>query len=122
MKNKRSNRTYRNVPNSQEAAVAKEEITFESALREAGIDKASVAKKLMDLAQAKGQRWNPKKGSWEEFEDYRTQLAAHREIAKILDLYPKESRDSRVPTMINISAIPIRRERADGTVDSNSNR
>lgn len=69
-----------------------------------------VAKKLKDLAQAQGRQWNPKKGSWEKFEDYGTQLAAVREIAKILGLYAKDSDDSRVPTLIDISAIPRRRE------------
>src|SRR5437870_8969715 len=102
MKNIPSDRTCRNVPNSPEAAVVKEEITYESALRHAGIDEVFVAKKLKDLAQAQGRQWNPKKGSWEKFEDYGTQLAALREIAKILGLYAKDSSDSRVPTLIDI--------------------
>ena len=110
MKNIQSEGRNRNVPNSQEAAGDKEEITHESALRQAGIDEVFVARKLKDLAQAQGRRWNPKKGSWEKFEDYGTQLAALREIAKILGLYAKDSDDSRVPTLIDISAIPRRRE------------
>lgn len=110
MKNIPSNGTHRNVPNSQEVANAKEEITYESALRDVGIDAAFVARKLKDLVQAQGRQWNPKRGSWEKFDDHGTQLAALREIGKILGLYAKESRDSRVPTIIDISAIPWRRE------------
>jgi hypothetical protein len=112
MKNIAGNGRYRNVPNSQEAVGDKEEITYESALRKAGIDEVFVARKLKDLAQAQERRWNPKKGSWEKFEDYGTQLAALREIAKILGLYAKASDDSRVPTRIDISAIPMWREPA----------
>jgi hypothetical protein len=110
MKNIAGNGRYRNVPNSQEAAVDKEEITYESALRKAGIDEVFVARRLKDLAQAQESRWNPKKGSWEKFEDYGTQLAALREIAKILGLYAKDSDDSREPTRIDVSAIPMCRE------------
>jgi hypothetical protein len=104
MKNIPSNGRYRNVPDSQEAAVVKEEITYESALREAGIDEVFVARKLKDLVQAQERRWNPRKGSWEKFEDYGTQLAALREIAKILGIYRKDSESEDVPTTINISA------------------
>lgn len=110
MKNIPSSEGHPKVPNSQEAAVVKEEITYESALREVGIDEAFVARKLMDLVQAQGRRWNPKKGSWEKFEDHGTQLAALREIAKILGLYAKQSNDSRVPTIIDISCMSRRRE------------
>jgi hypothetical protein len=111
MKNIRSDGRYRSVPNSQEPAVVKEEITYESALRAEGIDEVFVAKKLKELLRAQGRRWNPKKGSWEKFEDYVTQLAALREIAKILGLYARDSEDAHMPTTINISAIPFRRER-----------
>src|SRR5260370_24469755 len=90
MKNILSDRRYRNVPNSQEPAVVKEEITYESALREVGIDEVFVARKLKDLLGAQTQRWNPKKESYQKFEDYCTQLAALREIAKIFDIYPKD--------------------------------
>src|SRR5260370_38436843 len=89
-----SNGASRSVPNSQEPGGAKEEITYESALREEGIDKAFVARKLRDLSRAQGRRWNPKKGSWEKFEDYGTQLAALREIAKILGIYATQKEDS----------------------------
>jgi len=62
--------------------------TCESALRAEGIDEVFVARKLKDLLRAQGRRWNPKKGSWEKFEDYYTQLAPLKEIAKIFDIYP----------------------------------
>jgi hypothetical protein len=107
---------YQSTRNSQEPAVVKEEITHESALRAEGIDEVFVARKLKDLLGAQTQRWNPKKGSWQKFEDYGTQLAALREIAKIFDIYPKDPEDADGPVRtINISAIPFRRERvSDG--------
>jgi hypothetical protein len=49
-----------------------------------------VARRLKDMLRAQGWRWDPKKGSLEEFEDYGTQLAAPREIAKIFDIYGKD--------------------------------
>src|SRR5438552_13559707 len=82
-----SNGTCRSVPSSLETEVVKKEITYESALREEGIDEVFVARKLRDLSGAQGRRWNPKKGSWEKFEDYGTQLVALKEIAKILGIY-----------------------------------
>jgi hypothetical protein len=79
--------------NLQESETARENVTYESALRDVGIDEACVARKLKDLLKAKEQRWNPKKESWEKFEDYRTQLAALREIAKISGFYAKDPDD-----------------------------
>ncbi len=110
------NGSYQSTANSQEPAVVKEEITYESALRAEGIDEVFVARKLKDLLGAQTQRWNPKKGSWQKFEDYGIQLAALREIAKILGIYPKDPEDADGPVRtINISAIPMRRERvSDG--------
>ena len=108
-----SNGSCRSVRNSQESEVVKEEITYESALREQGIDEVFVARKLKDLSRAQGRRWNPKKGSWEKFEDYGTQLAAVREIAKILGIYAtqEDSESENKTVKIDISAIPFRRER-----------
>ena len=104
-----------NYADSQEPGAVKEEITYESALREEGIDERFVARKLKDLLRAQGRRWNPKKGTWEKFEDYGTQLAALREIAKIFDIYPKDPEGADRPIRIDISAIPFRRERvSDG--------
>jgi hypothetical protein len=107
---------YQSTRNSQEPAVVKEEITHESALRAEGIDEVFAARKLKDLLGAQTQRWNPKKGSWQKFQDYGIQLAALREIAKILGIYPKDPEDADGPVRtINISAIPMRRERvSDG--------
>jgi hypothetical protein len=113
-----SNGTDRSVPNSPEPGIVKKEITYESALREEGIDEVFVARKLRDLSRAQGPRWNPKKEAWEKFEDYGTQLAAVREIAKILGIYAtqvKDSEDENKPIEINISAIPHRRERVADT-------
>ncbi len=78
--------------------------------------KLFVAKKLKGLLRAQVQRGNPKKGSWEKFEDYGTQLAALGEIAKILGLYRKHSEGSDVPVMIHLGPLIPRefRERADG--------
>ncbi len=109
------NGSYQSTANSQEPAVVKEKITYESALRAEGIDEVFVARKLKDLLRAQGRRWNPKKGSSERFEDYSTQLAALREIAKIFDIYPKDSENADRPMRIDISAIPHNRERvSDG--------
>ncbi len=47
----------------------------------------------------------------EKYDDYGTQLAAFREIAKILGIYSKDSDDTDAPIRIDISAIPMRRER-----------
>ncbi len=110
-----SNGTSRNVPISQEPGVVKEEITYAAALREEGLDEVFVARKLRDLSRAQGRRWNPKKGTWEKFEDYGTQLAALREIAKILGIYAVEKdleNENRI-RKIDISALPFRRELAD---------
>jgi hypothetical protein len=110
--NKTPNGSYKGVANSQEAANLEAKITCDSALRAEGVDEVFVARKLKDLLRAQGRRWNPKKGSWERFEDYGTQLAALREIAKIFDIYPKDSEDADRPVRIDISAIPFHRERA----------
>jgi hypothetical protein len=109
-----SNGTCRGASSSQEPGVVKEEITYESALREEGVDEKFVARKLRDLLRAQGRRWNPKKASWERFEDYGTQLAALREIAKILGIYATQEKDSESENKtfkIDISAIPFKRER-----------
>ncbi len=42
------------------------------------------------MLQAKGKRWNAATKSWETFEDYGTQLAAVKEAARILGLYPTQ--------------------------------
>jgi hypothetical protein len=114
--NRSLNGSYQSTANSQEPAVAKKETTYASALRDVGIDEVFVARKLKDLLRAQGRRWNPKKGSWEKFEDYSTQLAALREIAKILDIYPKDPDDTNGSVRtINLSGIAICRERvSDG--------
>lgn len=73
------------------------------------LDEVFVARKLMVLVHAQGRRWNPKKRSWEKFEDYGTQLAAIREIVKIFGIHGRDSEGPTVPTIIDISAMSIRR-------------
>ncbi|SRR5712692_4495573 len=114
MKKTPTNGNYRTAADSQEPGADKEGITYESALREEGIDEVFVARKLKALLRAQACRWNPKKGSWEKFEDYGTQLAALREIAKILDIYPrqaarKDSENENKVLIIDMSAIPKKR-------------
>jgi hypothetical protein len=99
------NRTGRSVTGSQGPRVIKREITY--ALPEEGIDAAFVARRLRDLSKAQGWRWNRKKGCWEKFEDHRTQLAAIKEVFKILSIYPTKGKDLENETFkIEISAIP----------------
>src|SRR5713101_9290149 len=112
------NGSYQSTANSQEPAVVKEEITYESALRAEGIDEVFVARKLKDLLRAQGRRWNPKKGSWEKFEDYGTQLAALREIAKIFGMYRKDSEGADVPLMIDLGLLSPKRDRGLPTANS----
>jgi hypothetical protein len=121
MKKAPSNGSHGSAANPRESEIVKEKITFESALREEGIDEVFVARGLKDLLRAQGRRWNPKKGSWEKCEDYGTQLAALREIAKIFGIYGKDSEGADMPLIIDISAIPIHRELAspsDGAIEA----
>jgi hypothetical protein len=106
------NGTHICAARSPEPESVKEKITYEDALREEGIDEVFVARKLKGLLRAQGQRWNPKRGSWEKFEDYGTQLAALKEIAKIFGIYPTQEKDSESENRtvkIDISGIPHRR-------------
>ncbi|HYT23436.1 MAG TPA: hypothetical protein VEW05_24760 [Candidatus Polarisedimenticolia bacterium] len=87
-------------------------------MREEEIDEVFVARKLRDLSGAQGRRWNPKKGFWEKFEDYGTQLVALKEIAKIFGIYAtqEDSENENKTLKIDISAIPFRRVRVpDGS-------
>jgi hypothetical protein len=100
-----NNRKCRSVPGSQGPRVLKKEITY--ALPEEAIDAVFAARRLIDLSKAQGQRWNRKKECWEKFEDHRTQLAAIREVFKILSVYPTKGKDLESETFkIEISAIP----------------
>jgi hypothetical protein len=85
---------------TRERKNASEASTFSSALREAGINEALIAKKLKRLLGAKHRRWNTKKKSWDEFDDCETQLAATREIVKLFGGYLSESEEPRF-TWIN---------------------
>ena len=100
-----NNRKGTGAPGSKEPRVVKKEIMY--ALPEEGIDPVFIARRLIELSKAQGRRWNRKKGCWEKFEDYRTQLAAIREVFKILSVYPTKGKDSEDETLkIEISAIP----------------
>ena len=113
-----NNRKCSSIPGSQGSRVVKEEIAY--VLPEEGIDAVFVARRLRDLSTAQGRRWNRKKGCWEKFEDHRTQLAAIREVFKILSIYPTKGNDLENETFkIEISAIPSPRvpvldRRSDG--------
>jgi hypothetical protein len=65
-----------------------EQLTCESALREAGISEALIAKKLKEQLEAKQPRWNPEKKAFELFPDHDARRAALREAIKILGGYP----------------------------------
>jgi hypothetical protein len=111
-----SDGSYGSAPNSREPEVDKEGITYESALREEGIDEVFVARKLKELLRAQGQRWNSKEGCWNRFEDYDIRLAALREIAKIRGLYRKDSEDENKGVLIDLGGLTPKsvRERANG--------
>ena len=87
--------------------------TLSSALREAGINDALIAKKLKDLLEAKHQRWNPKRNSWDEFDDCDTQLAATREIVRLFGGYASEGEDHGV-VWINDVFAPRDSSRSEG--------
>lgn len=94
-----------------------------AALRELGVDEAFVATKLKALLGAQKLQWNPEKKLWEMVDDHDTQLRALREVAKIFGVYPTREGilDSKVPRIIDISAIPMRRERADPSPQEGGN-
>lgn len=108
-----NSRTCRSVPGSQEPRVDKSEIAY--ALPEEGIDAVFIARKLRDLSMAQRRKWNRKKGCWEKTEDHRTQLAAIKEVFRILSIYPTKGKDlenENKTFKIEISTIPHRREPA----------
>ncbi len=89
-----------------------ENVTCESALREAGVDEALIAKKLKEQLEAKQPRWNPKKKALELFADHNARLAALREVVRIFGGYPSPSEDNQAPLIIDFtdSALsPLRR-------------
>jgi hypothetical protein len=84
MKKAASNGSYRRKANSRESDIVEEKITYESALREEGIDEVFVARKLRGLLRAQWRRWDPKKGCLEKCEDYDTQIAALRRLPRFV--------------------------------------
>jgi hypothetical protein len=89
-------------------------ITYESALRDAGVNEALIAKKLKSLLEAKQQRWNPKKKIFDELDDYDIQLAAAKEIIKIFGGYPLESEGGGGTVMIDLGSLTPKEFRGDG--------
>jgi hypothetical protein len=78
-------------------------LTCESALREAGVDEALIAKKLKEQLEAKQPRWNPKKKEFGLFPDHDARLAALREAVKIFGGYPALSEDNHAPVIIDLT-------------------
>ena len=76
------------------------------------MDEAFVTRKLKPMLSAKLRRWNPTKQTYAVFDDYATQLAALRLILEVLGGFVPEKEEEK-PVMINISAIPMRRERVN---------
>ncbi|SRR5258708_18566512 len=87
-------------------------LTCESALREAGVDEARIAKKLKEQLEAKQPRWNPKKKAFDLFPDHDARLAAVREAVRIFGGYPSPSEDNQAPLIIDLTdswMSPLRR-------------
>lgn len=64
-----------------------------AALRAMGLDELSQARKLLKLQAARMPKWNPAKEKFDIFDDGATQLAATREISRLLDHYPAPKED-----------------------------
>jgi hypothetical protein len=64
-----------------------------AALRAIGINEISQAQKLLKLQRARMPKWNPAEERFQSFEDGATQLAATREISRLLDHYPAPKED-----------------------------
>ena len=81
------------------------------------MDEAFIAQRLVDMLQAKVKRWNAATKSWETFEDYGTQLAAVKEAARILGLYPtqKELEGKYKPREVIIRVVEDRPKRPQGS-------
>jgi hypothetical protein len=69
-------------------------LSCESALREAGVDEALIARKLKEQLEAKQPRWNPKKKEFDLFPDHDARLAALREAVRIFGGFPAPSEDN----------------------------
>ncbi len=78
-------------------------LTCESALREAGVDEALIAKKLKEQLEAKQPRWNPKKKAFDLFADHDARLAALREVVRIFGGYPLPSENNEAPLLIDFT-------------------
>ena len=61
-----------------------------------GINEGFIAKRLVNMFEAKRKRWDSATKSWKTFEDYQTQLEAIKVAANLLGLFPSQAElDSR---------------------------
>jgi len=72
----------------QSSSRPRRQFPCEYALRKKGVDEVFIAQRLVDMLEAKGKRWNAATKSWETFEDYKAQLAAIEQAARLLGLFP----------------------------------
>lgn len=91
----------------QSSSRPKRQFPCEYALRKKGVDEAFIVRRLVDMLEAKGKRWNAATKSSETFEDYKTQLAAIEQVAKLLGLFPtrKALEEQHKPNAVIISVV-----------------
>ena len=97
----------------QEGTPRNENITCESALREAGVDERLIAKKLKEQLEAKQPRWNPKRNVFQLFPDHSTRLAALREILRLFGAYPSEDEEGQGNITLIMDGITPKKPRDD---------
>lgn len=103
---RRRNNEIRELPRQKpERENATATITCDSALRDAGINEALIAKKLKEQLEAKQAAWNSNKKAFELFPDYNARLAALREVVKIFGGYPSESDGGGGPVMLDLGPL-----------------
>ena len=83
----------------------KQQFPSEAALRKYGVDEAFIAKRLVNMFEAKRRRWDPATQSWKTFEDYKTQLEALKVAANLLGLFPSQA---ELETRYRSSEIEVR--------------
>lgn len=92
-------------------------IEIGAALRAMGLDEVSQAKKLLQLQNAKLPKWNPAEEEFQHFADAATQLAATREISRLLDHYPAPKMDQPpvppVSLVLNVANLILPGEEPD---------
>jgi len=73
-------------------------LELKHAIRAAGMTAEYRAKKLKQLCEAKTSKWNPKKKSWDMFDDGHLQLEAVKELNRVDDSYPAPKPDAEPMT------------------------